>query len=169
MHKIGYATGLVWTPTGSSLVQIKATLRKGSGRLAIDGDIGLDFLLSLENAIELAANHTELNLAKINMTITVPGMIDGPSAGLPLFIAIYSAISKRPVVRNMGFIGELNSDGMVLAVGGILDKLAAATRAKLKSVVLPLENFKNLTEQSFPDIFLGGAVNMIDALIYAFE
>lgn len=144
MRAIGQAFGLVWTTEGSSLIQIKAKIRKGTGKIYVDGDIDHDFLANMETAYHLFEDNNNFNLNKHNITFDVPGPVDGFSCGLAMFVALHSALAKQPINQNVAFTGGLSETGAVLAVPGIIEKLKAARRADLDTIVMPMENMPEL-------------------------
>ena len=129
MRSIGQAFGLVWTPEGTNLIQITAKIRKGTGKIFIDGDIDHDFLANMEMAYYLFQDNNNFDLAKHNITFDIAGPVDGYSSGLPMFVSLHSALNKRPVNQSVAFTGALSESGKVLAVPGIINKIAACRRA----------------------------------------
>ena len=89
MLKIGQAMGLAWTPSGSSLIQVKTKIRKGAGTLLIEGDIGASFYLAMKDIPALLELHSGLDISKFNIRLTIPSPIDGPSAALAVFMSYY--------------------------------------------------------------------------------
>lgn len=144
--RIGISHGLAWTAAECQLIQIKTTLSKGCGKILVDCDIGHDFLESVEVVIEYLQAQRGFDLTKVNLKVFIPGALEGPSAGLPLLISIYSALTKQPVNQSMAFTGRLLANGEIKGVGELISKLAAAQRANLKTVVFPLDNLKDLPQ-----------------------
>ncbi|MGR9087734.1 MAG: endopeptidase La [Gammaproteobacteria bacterium] len=151
----GVATGLAWTPTGGDILFIEATRLPGSGKLILTGQLGDVMKESAQAALSLVKSHArQLNLAqdifeKNDVHIHVPaGAIpkDGPSAGVALFIALYSAFSDRIVQNDVAMTGEISLRGLVLPVGGIKEKVIAAARAGIKTVLLPKRNQRDFEE-----------------------
>ena len=165
MHKIGQAYGLVWSSEGSSLIQIKTTIRKGSGKLAVNGDIGHDFLLSIEAAINLYHHLYKFDLDAFNITFHIPGPIDGPSAGLALFVSLHSAFTKSPINQRMAFTGAISERGEVLGVDEIDSKLMAAKRGNLESIVFPTANLPELPQKEWSPLILCPIINVTDAIV----
>lgn len=165
MHRIGQAHGLVWTPDGSSLVQIKTIIRKGTGKLAVDGDIGHDFLKGIEIAINLFHDVKKFDMEKVNITFTIPFPIDGVSAGLPLFVSLHSAFTKQPVNQRVAFTGALSNSGAILPVDAIGDKILAAQRGNCESIVFPMDNLSDLPQRPWGSLILCPVLNVTDALI----
>lgn len=171
MQAIGQAYGLVWTPEGSTLVQMKAKIRKGSGKIYVDGDVDHAFLASMETAFNLFQVATQFDLEKHNLTFDVPGHVDGISAALPMFIALNSAFTKQPVNQNVAFTGALSEEGAVLPVPGIIAKIAACRRANLDTIIFPMENLPELPEFSgvapWGNLAICPIVRAIEGLIMA--
>ncbi len=151
----GVATGLAWTPVGGDILFIEATRVKGSGRLILTGQLGDVMKESAQAALTLAkARASDLNIPAslfdgIDVHLHVPaGAIpkDGPSAGVAMFIALISLFTNRPVRHDVAMTGEISLRGLVLPVGGIKEKILAAQRAGLKTVLLPARNQKDLRE-----------------------
>ena len=151
----GVATGLAWTPVGGDILFIEATRINGSGRLILTGQLGEVMKESAQAALTLVkayANELGIPLAAfegIDVHLHVPaGAIpkDGPSAGVAMFIALASLFTNRPVRHDVAMTGEISLRGLVLPVGGIKEKILAAQRAGLKTVLLPARNQKDLCE-----------------------
>jgi len=153
----GVATGLAWTPVGGDILFIEATRVSGSGRLILTGQLGEVMRESAQAALSIVKNRaSSLGLddklfEKSDIHIHVPaGAIpkDGPSAGVAMFTALVSLLTERPVRNDTAMTGEISLRGLVLPVGGIKEKLAAAARAGLKRVLLPARNRKDLEDVS---------------------
>lgn len=145
--EIGKAYGLAWTPEGTNLIQIQAKVTKavrGRGDLYVRGEIGDAVLHSIYTACGILAASKELDITSKNMALDIPGKLDGPSAGLPIFMCLYSALSKRPVNQRIAFTGAINDMGAILPVDAIEDKLVAAYSAKFEGVALPIDNLATL-------------------------
>ncbi|MGZ5044702.1 MAG: endopeptidase La [Methylobacter sp.] len=151
----GVATGLAWTPVGGDILFIEATRLPGDGKLILTGQLGDVMKESAQAALSLVKSHAlELGLSpeifKINdIHVHVPaGAIpkDGPSAGVAIFTALFSAFSERTVHNDVAMTGEISLRGLVLPVGGIKEKVIAAARAGLKTVLLPALNKKDFDE-----------------------
>ncbi|MGZ5054045.1 MAG: endopeptidase La [Methylobacter sp.] len=151
----GVATGLAWTPVGGDILFIEATRLPGDGKLILTGQLGDVMKESAQAALSLVKSHAlELGLSpeifKINdIHVHVPaGAIpkDGPSAGVAMFTALFSAFSERIVHSDVAMTGEISLRGLVLPVGGIKEKVIAAARAGLKTVMLPALNKKDFDE-----------------------
>jgi ATP-dependent Lon protease len=160
--EIGLATGLAWTPTGGDIIFVEATLVPGKGNLILTGKLGDVMQESARAAVTYVRslftrpgmNEYTLNISDnfyedSDVHIHVPGGAipkDGPSAGITMAVALVSAVTKRLVSKDTGMTGEITLRGKVLPVGGIRDKMLAAHRAGLKSVILPKENERDLEE-----------------------
>jgi ATP-dependent Lon protease len=151
----GVATGLAWTPVGGDILFIEATKVPGSGKLILTGQLGDVMKESAQAALSLVKSHAAtLNLnpdifEKNDIHVHVPaGAIpkDGPSAGVAMFTALYSALSDRIVQSDLAMTGEISLRGLVLPVGGIKEKVIAAARAGIKTVMLPARNQRDFQE-----------------------
>jgi ATP-dependent Lon protease len=151
----GVATGLAWTPVGGDILFIEATRTPGNGRLILTGQLGEVMKESAQAALSIVKNRSaELGIAanafeKADIHIHVPaGAVpkDGPSAGVAMFMALTSLMTERPVRSDTAMTGEISLRGLVLPVGGIKEKVVAASRAGLKRVMLPERNRKEYDE-----------------------
>ena len=151
----GVATGLAWTPVGGDILFIEATRVAGSGKLTLTGQLGDVMKESAQAAFTLVKSRTaELRIDRtafenIDLHLHIPaGAIpkDGPSAGVAMFIALVSLFTGQPVRHDMAMTGEISLRGLVLPVGGIKEKVLAAQRAGLSTVLLPERNLKDLRE-----------------------
>ena len=153
--RIGSVTGLAWTSVGGEILNVDATIMRGTERLTLTGQLGevmkesaqaaLSYIRS--NAKKLAVN-PEFNKNR-EIHIHLPeGAIpkDGPSAGITMAMAIISAASNRPARNDVAMTGEITLRGNVLKIGGLNEKLLAAQRSGIKTVLIPQENVKDLTE-----------------------
>ncbi len=152
---IGVATGLGWTEFGGDILFMEVTLMKGRGNLLLTGHLGDVMQESGKAAFSYARSHaTDLGIDPdfyrgTDVHIHVPaGQIpkDGPSAGITMATALVSALTGRPVHREVAMTGEITLRGKVLPVGGIKEKILAAHRAGIKTIILPEENRKDLEE-----------------------
>jgi len=148
----GVATGLAWTPVGGDILFIEATRIPGNGQLILTGQLGDVMKESALAALSLVkARAASLGLdpeifAKSDIHVHVPaGAIpkDGPSAGVAMFTALVSLLTNRTVRNDTAMTGEISLRGLVLPVGGIKEKVVAAARANLASVILPARNRKD--------------------------
>jgi ATP-dependent Lon protease len=153
--KPGVVMGLAWTPTGGDLLFVEATAMKGKGGLTLTGQLGDVMKESATAALSfIRANAEELGIAKdffegTDIHIHVPsGAIpkDGPSAGVTMLTALVSLLTGRTVKRDLAMTGEITLRGLVLPVGGIKEKILAAHRAGVKTILLPKWNRKDLEE-----------------------
>ncbi len=151
----GVATGLAWTPTGGDILFIEATRMPGNGRLILTGQLGEVMKESAQAALSLVrANAARLGLAadlfeKSDIHIHVPaGAIpkDGPSAGVAIYTALVSLVTDRTVHSDVAMTGEISLRGLVLPVGGIKEKVVAAARAGIRTVLLPARNRNDFEE-----------------------
>jgi ATP-dependent Lon protease len=153
--EIGVATGVAVTEAGGDLLSIEVTLMPGKGNLSLTGQLGEVMQESAQAALSYArANARALGIRvkdfdQLDIHIHVPeGAVpkDGPSAGITIATALISALSKRPVHRDVGMTGEITLRGRVLPIGGLREKVMAAHRAGLKTVLVPKKNEKDLIE-----------------------
>jgi ATP-dependent Lon protease len=151
----GVATGLAWTPTGGDIIFVEATKMRGEKGLTLTGQLGDVMKESAQAALSFVRSKSkELGIKedfydKTDLHIHVPaGGIpkDGPSAGLTIFIALTSLFTKRPVRNDVAMTGEITLRGLVLPVGGIKEKVLAAKRAGIQTIILPKKNEKDLEE-----------------------
>jgi len=151
----GVATGLAWTPVGGDILFVEATAVAGKGQLLLTGQLGDVMKESAQAAVTLVKSRTERLgigpsvLEQQDLHIHVPaGAIpkDGPSAGVPLFLAVASLLTGRRVRSDVAMTGEISLRGLVLPVGGIKEKALAALRAGIHTVLLPARNRKDLDE-----------------------
>jgi len=153
--QIGVATGLAWTPSGGDVLFIEVMTMPGNEKIDITGQLGDVMKESVKAAFSyIKANYKKfgINIEKIRNTdihVHIPeGAIpkDGPSAGITIASAIFSALTKKEVPNKIAMTGEITLRGRVLPVGGIKEKLLAAHRAGIYEVLLPFENEKDLQE-----------------------
>jgi ATP-dependent Lon protease len=153
--QIGVATGLAWTPVGGDILFIEATAMKGRGALTLTGQLGDVMKESAQAALSYARSHAkefgikEDFFAKNDIHVHVPeGSIpkDGPSAGVTMAAAMLSLLTGKPVHRKIAMTGEITLRGEVLPVGGIKEKILAAHRAKIGTVILPSLNKRDLED-----------------------
>jgi ATP-dependent Lon protease len=151
----GVATGLAWTPVGGAILFIEATRMKGKGELMLTGKLGDVMKESASAALSyLRANSEKYGIEadfkeKYDTHIHVPaGAIpkDGPSAGITIFSALYSLHSNRCLKDNLAMTGEITLRGLVLPVGGIKEKVIAAKRAGINTIILPEKNKNDLED-----------------------
>ena len=153
--QVGVATGLAWTPVGGDILFVEATAMKGRGILTLTGQLGDVMKESAHAALSYARTHAarfgipESFFAKNDIHVHVPeGAIpkDGPSAGVTMATAMLSLLTGKPVHRKIAMTGEITLRGEVLPVGGIKEKVLAAHRAKIRTVILPALNKRDLED-----------------------
>ncbi len=154
-HRVGSVAGLAWTSVGGEILQVDATVMKGQERLLLTGQLGEVMKESAQAALSyLRSNAKKLKLDQGSFKgkeihIHLPeGAIpkDGPSAGITMAMAMYSALSGKPLRSDVALTGEITLRGEVLAIGGLNEKLLAAQRSGMKRVLIPQENVKDLAE-----------------------
>ena len=168
----GVATGLAWTPVGGDILFIEATSMKGHGKMILTGQMGDVMKESAQAAMSFVRSHSaELGIdddvfESRDVHVHIPaGAIpkDGPSAGVTLTTAIVSLLTERPVNHELAMTGEITLRGHVLPVGGIKEKMLAASRAGIKQVLLPEKNEKDLVEIG-DDVDLGLEFNPVSRI-----
>ena len=151
----GVVTGLAWTQLGGDILFIESTLSKGKGNLTITGNLGKVMKESATIALEyIKSNSNELKinidkLSKYNLHIHVPEGAtpkDGPSAGISMLTSLVSLLTQKKVKNKLAMTGEITLRGKVLPVGGIKEKILAAKRAKIKEIILSIDNKKNILD-----------------------
>jgi ATP-dependent Lon protease len=154
-RRVGSVTGLAWTSVGGDLLHVDVRVMRGAEKLTLTGQLGEVMKESAQAALSyLRSNATKLRLSPTffrgkEIHVHVPeGAIpkDGPSAGITMAIAIYSAVSGKPVRADVAMTGEITLRGEVLAIGGLNEKLLAAQRSGVATVLIPQENVKDLSE-----------------------
>jgi ATP-dependent Lon protease len=177
--EVGVSTGLAWTETGGDVLYIEASAMKGKGQLTLTGHLGevmkesahaaLSFIRSQAKSLKVDPDM----FAKQDIHIHVPaGAIpkDGPSAGITMATALASCLSNLPVKREIAMTGEVTLRGRILAIGGLKEKVLAAKRAHIQTIILPKKNQKDLDD--IPKHLLRGlrfifVENMLEVLKYA--
>ncbi len=153
--QVGVATGLAWTELGGELLTIEATVMPGKGKLTITGKLGEVMQESAQAAMSYVRSRAEVLglekrfLEQIDIHVHVPeGAIpkDGPSAGITMATALVSALTRVPVRKDIAMTGEITLRGRILPVGGVKEKVLAAHRGGIKTILLPRECEKDLRE-----------------------
>ncbi|MFN9204618.1 MAG: endopeptidase La [Gemmatimonas sp.] len=153
--EIGAVTGLAWTNTGGDLLTIEALRMPGTGKLTVTGQLGDVMRESVDAAYSFVRSRAstlgiaDLEFREADMHLHFPaGSIpkDGPSAGIAVTLALASALSRRPVRRDLALTGEVTLRGKVLEIGGVKEKVLAAYRAGLREVILPKANEKDVRD-----------------------
>ena len=162
---IGVSTGLAWTEVGGELLSIEAVVMPGKGKMTITGKLGDVMQESIQAAKSFVRSRsTEIGIIpptfeKIDIHIHVPEGAtpkDGPSAGVAMVTSIVSVLTKIPVKASLAMTGEITLRGRVLPIGGLKEKLLAALRGGIKTVLIPKDNEKDLAE--IPDNVKKGLV-----------
>ncbi len=151
----GVSTGLAWTPVGGDILFIEATRTPGSGKLIITGQLGdvmkesaqAALTLVKARAVRLQTDPTAFEKSDIHIHVPAGAIPkDGPSAGVAMFVALTSLALDKPVRSDCAMTGEISLRGLVLPVGGIKEKVLAALRAGIQTVLLPARNRRDLDE-----------------------
>ncbi|MCL5090942.1 MAG: endopeptidase La [Patescibacteria group bacterium] len=153
--EVGVSTGMAWTEAGGEVLFVEVALMPGRGQLILTGQLGDVMKESAQAALTFARSHyKELGLKEnfsrnLDIHIHVPeGAVpkDGPSAGVAMSTALVSALTQKPTRRDVAMTGEITLRGKVLEIGGVKEKVLAARRAGVKSIILPKENKKDLQD-----------------------
>jgi ATP-dependent Lon protease len=154
-NEVGVATGLAWTPHGGEILYVEASTMKGKGNLTLTGHLGDVMKESAHAALSYARARAkkwgidENFYAEKDVHIHVPaGAIpkDGPSAGVTMTAALVSVLTGLPVRKDIAMTGEITLRGRILPIGGLKEKVLAAMRAKIHTVIIPERNKKDLEE-----------------------
>jgi ATP-dependent Lon protease len=155
LNEVGVATGLAWTQSGGEILLVETMILKGKGSFTLTGQIGDVMKESAQAALSYARSRSEwFHLKddfyeKMDIHIHVPaGAIpkDGPSAGVTLVTSLVSALTKIPINKDIAMTGEITLRGKVMPIGGLKEKILAAIRAKLKIIIIPEQNRKDLLD-----------------------
>jgi ATP-dependent Lon protease len=172
-REAGVAIGLAWTPVGGDVLFVEATRMKGGKTLTLTGQLGDVMKESAQAALSWVRSHAgELGIAPdvwetSDIHVHVPaGAIpkDGPSAGVTMVAALVSLLTGRPVRGDLAMTGEISLSGRVLPVGGIKEKILAARRAGVSTVILPRRNEKNLLEDVQPSVRESMTFHLVDSI-----
>jgi len=147
--KVGITIGLVWSNVGGEIISVETASMKGSGQLILTGSLGDVLQESAQAALSLIRSRSaEFGIEEhffhdmdIHIHLPAGGIAkDGPSAGITIFAALFSLLTRRPARRDVAMTGEMTLSGRILPIGGIREKLLAAQRAGIKTVLLPMAN-----------------------------
>jgi ATP-dependent Lon protease len=151
---VGVATGLAWTPAGGEILFIETALMEGSGKVMLTGHLGEVMKESANAALSWIRSRADdygldVDFNKTDIHVHVPAGAtpkDGPSAGVAMLVSMLSALSGRAVRNDIAVTGEISLQGRVMPVGGIKEKVLGAKSARIRKVVLPEDNMKDLEE-----------------------
>ena len=153
--EVGVSTGLAWTEAGGDIIYVEATTMKGKGHLTLTGQLGDVMKESAQAALSYVRSRSKkLGIkddifSKTDLHIHVPAGAtpkDGPSAGITMATSIASALTGRPVNKNIAMTGEVTLRGRVLPIGGLKEKTLAAKRMGIKKIIIPMRNKKDLED-----------------------
>jgi ATP-dependent Lon protease len=153
--QIGIVTGLAWTEVGGEILTVEGVMMPGKGKMSVTGNLREVMKESIEAASAYVRSRahalgiSSTMFEKTDIHVHVPEGAtpkDGPSAGVAMVTAIISVMTRIPVRKDVAMTGEITLRGRVLPIGGLKEKLLAALRAGIKTVVIPDENMKDLAE-----------------------
>ena len=180
-NEVGVVTGLAWTPVGGEVLFVEASVMKGKGGLTLTGQLGDVMKESVQAALSyIRARAVDLQLpedfyATMDIHVHVPaGAIpkDGPSAGVTMATALVSALTRIPVRKEVAMTGEITLRGKVLPIGGLKEKILAAARLGVTTVIIPVQNKKDLEDVPktiLKKLKIVTAANIDDVLAVALE
>lgn len=154
-NEVGLVNGLAWTEVGGEIMQLEVSVMDGSGKLELTGSLGDVMKESAKAAVSFVRSNREVLGIKgefyknkdIHIHATEAAVPkDGPSAGVAIVTALVSVLTGRPIKRDVAMTGEVTIRGRVLAIGGLNEKTMAAYRAGVKTVIVPRQNEKDITE-----------------------
>jgi len=154
-NEVGVATGLAWTETGGEMLHVEASTTPGKGSLILTGHLGEVMKESAQAALTYARSKGktyrikpgELNNKEVHIHVPAGAIPkDGPSAGITMAVALFSALSGIPVKKDVAMTGEITLRGRVLPVGGLKEKALAAHRNSIRNVIIPYQNKKDLID-----------------------
>lgn len=155
-NQVGITNGLAWTPFGGEMLKIEAILMPGNGKIILTGQLGDVMKESARAAISYAKAHMKhfgidpIKFKEYDLHIHIPaGAVpkDGPSGGVTLLSSILSVLTNRPINAQFAMTGEINLRGKVMPIGGVKEKILAAKRNKIQTVILPHQNKKDVADQ----------------------
>jgi ATP-dependent Lon protease len=155
IREFGVAIGLAWNPVGGDILFIEAARMPGNGKLLLTGSLGDVMKESAQTALTYLRGQSKLpdldlrDFDKTDIHIHVPAGAtpkDGPSAGITIVVALASLLTRRKVRSDVAMTGEISLRGRILPVGGVKEKVLAASRAGITRVILPEENRKDWVE-----------------------
>ncbi len=175
-NEVGFVTGLAWTEVGGEILSIEVTLMEGKGKLTLTGKLGDVMQESAQAAMSYVRSRAHMfGIPKdfyrhLDLHIHVPeGAIpkDGPSAGITMATSIVSALTHIPVRCDVAMTGEITLRGKVLPIGGVKEKMLAAHRAGIKTLILPADNQKDLADipANIKDEFTVHFVSTVDEVL----
>ncbi len=156
-NQIGITNGLAWTPFGGEMLKVEAILMPGKGKTILTGQLGDVMKESASAALSYAKAHASefgilpTRFTEFDMHIHIPaGAVpkDGPSGGITLLSSILSALTDRPINAKFAMTGEINLRGRIMPIGGVKEKILAAKRNHIETVILPYQNKNDVADQA---------------------